>query len=539
MGFERERRRWRVRLSDDVGRVFGAGTMLDEWHLLTCAHVVEGIDGPRGKVVVDFVGMADAPPGVASVVDEGWVPPTEHERGDIALLRLEKPEPAAHGAPLHRMPLRDHQLVRAYGFPFGAEDGMWTLARLVGEGGPAGEWVQLQRTGEAEPIGQGYSGTAVLDEATGYVIGMVVSRYTGDGGRVGWMIPVETMLGHLPRLAEWVPDGPAVDDSFVDHRTDAVDVPFARELSRWFATAGAGAVWVVVTGEYESATARALRLVVASADRERSVRLPGLPEGVDERPRVGSVDLAVDASGKTADEVRRRIEERFAVGAPAGRTVVVDGIDDAAEPDRLVEDVLFPLADRAAELGDRLVLGFRRETSPQAGVVRATSGAGTSAEPGFPGRLAALDRSVADLAAIEEHQLAVGPRFAGVVLLPPRARRLRSAVNQLRSAWTAGDTAWAERHAGGCERAVTAALDQGRRHRAALDELVDRRAALRARLDSYAEMARDHGLVEERGLDEAYGRAWRLLYDGPCDIAAAGRAVVDYMNAVRHGIGGR
>ncbi|UVS78510.1 hypothetical protein Actkin_02243 [Actinokineospora sp. UTMC 2448] len=528
-----------MRLSDDVGRVIGAGMMLDEWHLLTCAHVVEAVGGRYGKPVVDFVGIPQARSGVASVVEDGWVPVTEDERGDIALLRLESPERRVCGAPLRRMLLRDDQLVRAYGFPEGAEAGMWTLARLVGEGGPGAEWVQLHRTPDAEPIEGGYSGTAVLDEATGYVVGMVVGRYTGDGGRVGWMIPVETMEGHLSLLKPWIQGSPGVDDSFADARTDVVDVPFARAVADWLTRSGAGAVWEVVTGEPESAAAGALRLMVLMADRERSTRLPRMPDGVGDLPRIGSVDLAVDASGKTAEEVRLRIDERLGLtdGAAWGRTVVVDGIDDAAEPERLVREVLDPLADRAGELGIRLMLVFRRRSPRQGSGVRASPESGVPAGGGGVERLEVLERAVAELAAIEEHQLALAPRFDGVAVLPGRARRLRGLVRQLDAALTAGDTAWAERHIGECERAVSSAVEEGRRLRARLDDLLDRRAVLRARLDIYAEMASARGLVENSVLIRLYARAWDQLYQGPCELGAAWAAVDAYVDAVR-GLGG-
>ncbi len=537
MGFERERRRWRVRLRDDLGRIFGAGTMLDEYHLLTCAHVVEALGGARAKVAVDFIGLPDAAPGIAHVVEGGWVPPAEDERGDIALLRLDRPQPGVFGAPLYRMPLGDHQLVRAYGFPQGADSGMWTLARLVGEGGPGGEWVQLHRTVEAEPISQGYSGTAVLDEATGYVVGMVVGRYTGDGGRVAWMIPVETMLGHLPRLGEWTAGSPAVDESFVQLPTDTPpDTAFVEKLATWLAGTPSGAVWVVVTGDAESAVAKALRLAVVLADRERSHGVPELPD-VGERPRVGSVDLAVDAAGKTAEEVRRRIDERLnlATGSTPGRTVVIDAIDDAAEPERLVDEVLAPMAEKAGELGMRLVLAFRREDSPGVTVVRSSSKPGIPrpAEDDLEGRLDALTKAVAELAAIEEYQVTVATRFTGVAMVPARAKRLKGALNQLRSAEIDGDTDWVQRHIGSCERSVAPAIDDGRRVRAVLDRLLARRGELRARLDAYAEMARNHDLIENPELEKAYGHAWQLLFEGPCDLETAAAAVDAYATAVR------
>ncbi|MDT7797484.1 MAG: hypothetical protein QOI78_917 [Actinomycetota bacterium] len=541
MGLESDRRRWRVRLRDDPGRIHGAGTMLDERHLLTCAHVVDHCGGPRTRVTVDFAGLPGTASGHATVVADGWKPPTDDERGDIALLRLEEPATGVVGAPLHRMPLGDHQLVRAYGFPAGADAGLWTFGRLVGEGGPGCEWVQLDKTADAEPVGPGFSGTAVLDEATGYVVGMIVGKYTGEGGRVAWMIPVETMLGHLPRLGEWTTGSPAVDESFVEP-AGAVDVPFVQQLRDWLIHTGSGAVWVVVTGDAGSATAKALRLGVVHADRERSFGAARLPAGAGEPPPAGAVDLAVDASGRTADDVSRRIEDRLnlaAIGSARGRTLVVDGIDDAAEPDRLVSEVLAPLADRAGRLGLRLVLAFRRESSPGVTVVRSSPGLARPAKDDLIGRLDVLTKDVDELAAIEEHQVTVANRFTGVTMVPARANRLRGALNQLRAAEVEGDLDWVARHLGGCERSVAPAVEDGRRLRVVLDRLLARRAELRARLDGYAEMARNHGLVEDPELDRAYGSAWEALFVGPCDPAAAEQALKTYAAAVHGRIGSR
>ncbi|MEV6872358.1 trypsin-like peptidase domain-containing protein [Amycolatopsis sp. NPDC051128] len=543
MGLEGERRRWRVRLRDDPGRIHGAGTMLDERHLLTCAHVVEQCGGPEARIAVDFVGLPGTGSGHATVVADGWVPETDDERGDIALLRLDEPAAGVSGAPLHRMSLRDHQLVRAYGFPAGADAGLWTFGRLVGEGGPGCEWIQLNKTAEAEPIEPGFSGTAVLDEATGVVVGMIVGRYTGEGGRVAWMIPVETMLGHLPRLREWSTGEPAVDESFV--RPDgAVDVSFVRRLRNWLSDPGSGAVWVVVTGGEESATANALRLGVVHADRERSFGAPRPPADAGDPPPAGAVDLAVDASGKTADEVSGRIEDRFggvdaATRPRRDRTLVVDGIDDAAEPDRLVREVLAPLIGRADRLGLRLVLAFRRESSPGVTVVRSIPDVSRPAEDDLSGRLDVLTKDLDELAAIEEFQATVANRFTGAEPVRPRANRLRAGANLLRAAEAEGDLDWVARHLGECERKVALAVEDGRERRAVLDRLLARRAELRARLDGYSEMARNHGLVEDPELDRTYGLAWNALWVAPGDLDAAERALKTYAAAVRRRIWSR
>ncbi|MBE1502708.1 hypothetical protein H4696_009808 [Amycolatopsis lexingtonensis] len=526
MGFERERRRWRVRLHDELGRVCGAGTVLDEYHVLTSAHVVETAGGPKSALTVDFVGLAEALPGAATVVEGCWVPSDGGGHGDLALLRLERPESRVFRAPLHRMPLGEHQLVRAFGFPPGSV-GRWTHARLGAPEPTGGEWVRLFRTTEAEPLGPGFGGTAVLDEATGHVVGVVVGKDSGT-----WMVPVETMLGHLPQLSIWTSGSPAVDASFSRPVGEAVDVSFVRQVADWFAKAEPGTVWVVDTGEAGSPVAAALRFGIVLADRERSLGVAGLPPAFGPMPPAGSVDLAVDATGRTADAVRHRIADRLTNGV-AGRTLVVDAIDDSAEPDRLVGEVLAPLAGRAAELGLRLLLGFREESSPGVAAVRAGTAAARPAPDDLAGRLEVLTQAVAELAEIEAYQLRVATRFTGVAMLPARAHRLRGALKQLRSAEVDGDAEWVERHIDSHEHAVAPAVEDGRRQRAVLDGLMARREELRARLAGDHELAREHGLAADPELEQAYAPAKRLLIDGPCELTAAATAVDTYAAAVR------
>ncbi|WP_318307189.1 trypsin-like peptidase domain-containing protein [Amycolatopsis solani] len=532
MGFERERRRWRVRLHDELGRVCGAGTVLDEYHVLTSAHVVETAGGPKSALTVDFVGLAEALPGTATVVEGCWVPSDGGGHGDLALLRLERPESRVFRAPLHRMPLGEHQLVRAFGFPPGSV-GRWTHARLGAPEPTGGEWVRLFRTAEAEPLGPGFGGTAVLDEATGHVVGVVVGKDTGT-----WMVPVETMLGHLPQLSIWTSGSPAVDASFSRPVGEAVDVSFVRQVADWFAKAEPGTVWVVDTGEAGSPVAAALRFGIVLADRERSLGVSGLPPAFGPMPPAGSVDLAVDATGRTADAVRHRIADRLTNGV-AGRTLVVDAIDDSAEPDRLVGEVLAPLAGRAAELGLRLLLGFREESSPGVAAVRAGTAAARPAPDDLAGRLEVLTQAVEELSEIESYQLRVATRFTGVAMLPARAHRLRGALKQLRSAEVDGDAEWVERHIDSHEHAVAPAVEDGRRQRAVLDALMARREELRARLAADNELAREHGLDGDPELDQAYVPAKRLLIDGPCELTAAATAVDTYAAAVRSRLEGR
>ncbi len=510
--------------------------MLDGEHLLTCAHVIEGED----EISVDFVALPGVECGIATVVTQAA--PIGDDGGDIALLRLRDPEEQLIGAPLHRTALEDNQRVRAYGFPHGS-DGMWSLATVVGDGGHGLERVQLHRTPDAEPITHGFSGAAVISDRTGHVVGMVATRYATEAARVSWMIPVETMLGYLPELRRWAEGSPAIDPSFFQYpEPPAIDVLFARELARWLGGHGRSDVWVIIMGADDSAVAASLRRAIVLADREHGA---GRSASGPTVPPVGSVVLAVDAVGKTADEVRRRISERLdvATDSPAGRhgtgrTVVVYGIDESAEPDKLVGEVLVPLAQRAHELGLRLALAFREETSPGVSVVRSSTDVLTADEDDIEGRLALVETRLDELARLEKVNRRDTSRFTGAPETEAKARRLKGALTQLRSAAQDGEPEWVKRHLPACERTVARAGERALDLRRLLDENLARRAELRARLDAYGEMARNSGLVEDVELDAAYAPAWRMLFEGPCDLGAAAAAVEQYADTVRKRIDG-
>src|SRR3712207_5268374 len=85
-----------VRISTENRVVVGAGFLISERHVLTCAHVVAGalgnyeleamIEKPQGTVHLDFPFLGAAAH-TASVVDGGWQPrtgPSTNPSGDIA-----------------------------------------------------------------------------------------------------------------------------------------------------------------------------------------------------------------------------------------------------------------------------------------------------------------------------------------------------------------------------------------------------------------------------------------------------------------------
>ncbi|WP_167517331.1 S1 family peptidase [Micromonospora orduensis] len=537
---------WPVRVRGPRGEVLGAGMLIDERQILTCAHVVAGASedpytAPTGPIGVDLVGQPGSPRVSARVVPDCWVPPTDEGGGDVALLELARPLSPGPYAPLRRMRLWDrHVVVR--GFPDTLEQGLYVRARLAGPSGTRRERVQMDAATTGPQISPGFSGAAVVDDITRTVVGMVVSTYrdSHDAPPVGvgatpasglsWMIPVETILHHLPRLGDLVPGTPSVDRGFLAANHLPVDPAVARQITDLFTQQLDANVLIVVTVHPGSASAAAVRQAAVRSSRE--LRPTGAPTVADDRadvPPVGSIDLAVDVTGRPTEAVSQRIAEWTGAADDAAdgratalppRSSIIDNIDEAGDPETLLSDVVMPLIDQAATRDLRVLLTFRGEA---VGL-----------------RLALLARRVATLAATEaaaeRAYRAVAPLVADPPRVPSRSTRLRIRLTALRAmADQSALAAWLA----STERAVDRAVREAETVRRKLVAVEADWSELRGRLDGFLAMAVDNGLDEDAALSPLYRRAYEQLTGGACDLVAAAAAVHRYADAVRHGVGAR
>jgi hypothetical protein len=194
-----------------MGHVAGGGVVIDNRHVLTCAHVVAAAlgvsaNGPRpdGQVVIEFPGLPDHVGRTsADVRVDGWTPLAADERGDLAVLTAAIPE-QIRPALLRQCGPPSQRPVRVAGYPRGLRLGVWARGRLVGAGGPAAEWIQLDTVDDAGGhVDKGFSGAGVVDEQTGAVIGLIVAVMARTGPvatRVAWMVPVEVVARYWPAL---------------------------------------------------------------------------------------------------------------------------------------------------------------------------------------------------------------------------------------------------------------------------------------------------------------------------------------------------
>ncbi|MFE6838535.1 trypsin-like peptidase domain-containing protein [Streptomyces sp. NPDC057705] len=190
---------------DPDGNVAGAGFLVAEDLLATCAHVVRAAgSGPGGPVRLAFPHLEGAPVAEGQVLDEAWRAP---EAEDVAFVRLGSTAPRVAALPLGSAAgCRGHQ-VRSFGFPAQAPPGGHFGFGVAGELLPSTErrGTHLQLTA-ANDLSTGFSGGPVLDEVTGLVIGMLTEITAPDayerGQGIAYVTPAQVLREVLPELAE-------------------------------------------------------------------------------------------------------------------------------------------------------------------------------------------------------------------------------------------------------------------------------------------------------------------------------------------------
>jgi hypothetical protein len=174
-----------VQVKDVTGKTVGAGFLVGDREILTCAHVVSAAIGtasnkaeiPASEVFLCFPFLATQDSYKAKIIL--WKP-----EEDIAGLQLYE-SPPSDAKPV-RLVIEDAANLwghpfRTFGFPRGFDSGVWSAGILLGPTA-AKNWVQIETGQEVGfRIQPGFSGSPVWDEALGGVIGMVVARAAPSG----------------------------------------------------------------------------------------------------------------------------------------------------------------------------------------------------------------------------------------------------------------------------------------------------------------------------------------------------------------------
>ncbi|MFJ4969630.1 trypsin-like peptidase domain-containing protein [Streptomyces sp. NPDC088755] len=208
-----------VRVKGRDGVIAGAGFLVTDHLVLTCAHVVsDALDRPRdatvepgAEVVVDLplaghaADTGDRDGGGARTAEvRRWIPVESDRTGDMALLRLREPIPGARPLPLVD-PAQGvwHHAARAVGFTDDHPGGIWHSGTFRG---PTREgWIQLSRgDGEGVHVRPGFSGSPVWDDELGAAVGLMVAAGPGRDAQQAFALRTRTLLDALPELVPLV-----------------------------------------------------------------------------------------------------------------------------------------------------------------------------------------------------------------------------------------------------------------------------------------------------------------------------------------------
>ncbi|MCT9139062.1 nSTAND1 domain-containing NTPase [Streptomyces violarus] len=267
-----------ARILGPDGAVAGAGFLVAEGVVVTCAHVVEAAGGgPGATVLLSFPHAAGAERVEGQVPGELW---RAAEDEDVAFIRLNSTPADMRTLPLGSAEgCRGHQ-VRSFGFPAQAPPeghfGFGVTGDLLP--GPHGGGAHLQLTA-ANDLTTGFSGGPVLDEVTGLVIGMLTEIAAPDayerGQGIAYVTPTQVLREILPELAE---------REVCPYRGLE---PFTVEHARWF------------QGRQE-----AVRQVLTNLGRQRQLTLLLGPSGSGKSSLIQAGVLRALAEGELPDSDR-------------------------------------------------------------------------------------------------------------------------------------------------------------------------------------------------------------------------------------------
>ncbi|MEU6821530.1 trypsin-like peptidase domain-containing protein [Streptomyces atriruber] len=309
---------WHVRI--DCGGEVGAGFLVSERRVLTCAHVVRDSEGH--PVTVTFPHHRGLAPVPATVTGHGGWQGRHDDPGDLAVLELDRPvqiAPAEFAAPEDAYREPRPRLI-AYGFPQGYDEGTIVDLRATAAQLIADEWIQLEvPTVHGQRLAPGFSGAAVALADTGQVVGMLAAADGSPDILSGRMLPTSVMSRYWPGLTELVRT-PAHSAATAERLRElvgkAIDTEFARNPERLYLDAAGPFGPPVPEGGFESLWAAAWYLLwevaePAAATRfaDRLAALLDAPQRPADAPRSACgpdwvpILIEIEHSGGDADQV--------------------------------------------------------------------------------------------------------------------------------------------------------------------------------------------------------------------------------------------
>lgn len=194
-----------VRIKSNTGQVCGAGYLISETKVITCAHVVNlSLNHniarqvkPEEKIQFDFPFLKSQL--LFGQVEE-WVPYEKSGEGDLACIAFLKglPEGARPVCMVNPEDLFRHPFA-IYGFPKFYDMGVWATGSLLAS--LATGLVQIEDIKETGfHVSGGFSGAPVHDTFLESTVGLVFATDLNEGIKTAFMIPTKEILRRLPNI---------------------------------------------------------------------------------------------------------------------------------------------------------------------------------------------------------------------------------------------------------------------------------------------------------------------------------------------------
>lgn len=231
------------------GAIVGAGFLVADRYLLTCAHVVtaafgiptETVAAPTALLEIDFPLIAPGQKVTATVVF--WQPVNSSQPGeDMAGLALTEAPPAA-SQPVRLVASEDlwNHPFQIFGFPSQRDEGIWASGVIRDR--LANGWVQIEDIkAQGQTVQPGFSGAPIWDEVLQGVVGMAVAAdKKRDETKTAFMISTTVVRVAWVELGQWITSpqlqvSPPLEQSFRAVKLQAKREQWAVLVEQWKAT---------------------------------------------------------------------------------------------------------------------------------------------------------------------------------------------------------------------------------------------------------------------------------------------------------------
>ena len=191
--------------------VIGAGFLISNQYLLTCAHVVtaaldlptETVSKPSKLIQFDFPFINREEKLNAEV--DFWLPYQSYQSdpqkiGDIAGLKLHNKVIPDKVQPIClKTSYKSNHTFRIFGFPNQRTDGVWAYGTLK-DTLPNG-WGQMEGQEKGYRVEGGFSGAPIWDDEEKAVVGMAVAEDTNEQRRVAFFLPSQALFSAWTELS--------------------------------------------------------------------------------------------------------------------------------------------------------------------------------------------------------------------------------------------------------------------------------------------------------------------------------------------------